>query len=241
MRFPLLFLCCFMSFFATAQVIEPKVKDTVELDSVAPVVDLKYREDQIYASFAYNMIQSKPGAYSQYSFSTNLTAGFLRDMPINKSRTYAIALGLGYSYNNIKHNIAVEKLSGTTTYKTVQEGDFDKNKLVLHYLEVPLELRWRNSDSINHKFWRVYAGFKVSYLFSDKAQYEPNGSTKIKVKGDKNLNDFLYGAYLSAGWNTWNFYAYYGLTPIYNSAPIEGTEQKLTMRSLNFGLIFYIL
>lgn len=241
MRFPLLFLCCFMSFFATAQVFEPKVKDTIELDSVAPVVDTKYREDQMYASFAYNMVQSKPGGYSQYSFSNTLTVGFLRDMPINKARTYAIALGLGYSYNNIKHNIAVEKVNGINTYKTVEEGEFDKNKLVLHYLEVPLELRWRNSDSINHKFWRVYAGFKVSYLFSDKAQYEPNGNTKVKIKGDKNLNDFLYGAYLSAGWNTWNFYAYYGLTPIYNSVPIEGTEQKLTMKSLNFGLIFYIL
>jgi len=241
MRFPLLFICCFMSFFATAQVFEPKVKDTIELDSVAPVVDTKYREDQMYASFAYNMIQSKPGNYSQYSFSTNLTVGFLRDMPINKARTYAVALGLGYSYNNIKHNIAVEKVNGITTYKTVEEGSFDRNKLVLHYLEVPLELRWRNSDSINHKFWRVYAGFKVSYLFSDKAQYEPNGNTKIKIKRDTNLNDFLYGAYLSAGWNTWNFYAYYGLTPIYNSVPIEGTEQKLTMKSLNFGLIFYIL
>lgn len=241
MRFPLLFLYFFLSFAATAQIFEPKVKDTIELDSVAPVVDTKYREDQFYASFAYNMIQSKPGNYSQYSFSTNLTAGFLRDMPINKSRTYAIALGLGYSYNNIKHNIAVEKINGINTYKTVEEGKFEKNKLVLHYLEIPLELRWRNSDSINHKFWRVYAGFKVSYLFSDKAQYEPNGNTKIKIKGDKNLNDFLYGAYLSAGWNTWNFYAYYGLTPIYNSVPIEGTEQKLTMKSLNFGLIFYIL
>lgn len=242
MRFPLLFICCFMSFFATAQVFEPKVKDTIELDSVAPVVDTKYREDQMYASFAYNMIQSKPGNYSQYSFSTNLTAGFLRDMPINKSRTYAIAAGLGYSYNNIKHNMVVQPIeNGVNSYQPVEEGSFDKNKLVLHYLEVPIELRWRNSDSISHKFWRVYLGFKVSYLFADKALYKPGDSPPIKIKNDKNLNDFVYGAYISAGWNTWNFYAYYGLTPIYNNAPIVDSDQKLTMKSLNFGLIFYIL
>lgn len=226
---------------AQAQILEPKVRDTIEMDSVAPVVDNKYREDQFYASLSYNMVQEKPGNYSQYSFSTGITAGFLRDMPINKRRTYAVAAGLGYSYNNIKHNIAVEKIGGVNTYKTVSEGDFDKNKLVLHYLELPIELRWRNSDSINHKFWRVYLGFKVSYLFADKAHYEPNGDTKIKVKNDANLNDFVYGAYISTGWNTWNLYAYYGLTPIYNSVPIEGAGQKLTMRSLNFGLIFYIL
>lgn len=241
MRYITALLLLFFASITQAQVLEPVVRDTVELDSVAPVVDVKYREDQFYASVSYNMMQEKPGNYSQYSFSTCITAGFLRDMPINKGRTYAVAAGLGYSYNNIKHNMIVENIEGVNTYKTLGKGDFEKNKLVLHYLELPIELRWRNSDSINHKFWRVYLGFKVSYLFASKAHYEPDGNTKIKVRNDPNINDFVYGAYISTGWNTWNLYAYYGLSPIYNSAPIEGTEQKLTMRSLNFGLIFYIL
>jgi hypothetical protein len=163
-------------------------------------------------------------------------------MPINKDRTYAVALGLGYSYNNIKHNLAVLPIdNGVNSYQVVPEGSFEKNKLVLHYLELPLELRWRNSNATDHRFWRVYLGFKVSYLFADKALYSPEDGIKEVVKNDKSLNDFVYGAYISAGWNTWNFYAYYGLTPIYNNAPIVDSEQKLTMRSANLGLIFYIL
>jgi hypothetical protein len=234
-------LLFFFAFTASAQVFEPKVRDTIEMDSVAPVVDSKYREDQFYASVSYNIIQSKPGKYSQYSFSTGLTAGFLRDMPINKRRTYAIAAGLGYSYNNIKHNVAAIEIDGKKTYQMTNEGNFEKNKLVLHYLELPIELRWRNSDSLSHKFWRVYLGFKISYLFYDKAQYQPDGNTTIKVHNDSNMNSFVYGAYISAGWNTWNLYAYYGITPIYNSPPILGSDQKLRMNSLNLGLIFYIL
>ncbi len=242
MRLSLLFLLCLLSFTATAQIFESKVRDTIVKDSVVPIADPKYREDQFYASLSYNLMQGKPGLYSQYSFSTGITVGFLRDMPINKSRTYAIAAGLGYSYNNIKHNFIVEPIeNGVNSYQPVAEGSFDKNKLVLHYLELPIELRWRNSDSISHKFWRVYMGFKISYLFADKAQYQPGSGVSIKVKNDKNLNDFVYGAYISAGWNTWNFYVYYGLTPIYNNAPIVDSDQKLTLNSLNFGLIFYIL
>lgn len=241
MRHLLLLLLFFTGFTATAQIFEPKVRDTIEKDSVAPVFDAKYREDQFYASISYNIIQDKPQYYSQYAFSTGITAGFLRDMPINKARTYAVALGLGYSYSNIKHNMLVENLNGTNVYQTVPEGSFEKNKLVLHYLEVPLELRWRNSNPIDHQFWRIYLGFKVSWLFADKAIYSPESGPKIKINNDMNLNDFVYGAYISAGWNTWNVYAYYGFSSIYNDAPIAESEEKLKLRSANVGLIFYIL
>jgi len=241
MRHFFLLLLFFTGLTASAQIFEPKVRDTIEKDSVAPVFDAKYREDQFYASISYNMIQDKPKDYSQYAFSTGITAGFLRDMPINKARTYAVALGLGYSYSNIKHNMLVENLNGTNTYWTVPEGSYEKNKLVLHYLEVPLELRWRNSNPIDHQFWRIYLGFKVSWLFADKAIYMPESGPKIKINNDMNLNDFVYGAYISAGWNTWNVYAYYGFTPIYNNAPIAESEEKLKLRSANVGLIFYIL
>lgn len=241
MRLSLLVLSFLASLSATAQIFEPKVQDTIVKDSVAPVYDEFYREDQFYASLSYNIVQDKPGGYSQYAFSTGITAGFLRDMPINKKRTYAVALGLGYSYNNIKHNMLVESLNGANVYRTIPEGSFDKNKLVLHYLEIPFELRWRNSNPVDHQFWRVYLGFKVSWLFADKALYKHDNEPKIKITGDRNLNDFVYGAYIAAGWNTWNFYAYYGLSPIYNNAAIEETDQRLRLRSANIGLMFYIL
>lgn len=243
MRQALLVLILCIASSAGAQVyeqVEKQARDTIEMDSVPAFADPKYREDQFYASLSYNLIQGKPGNYSQYSFSSGITTGFLRDMPVNKRRTYAIAAGLGYSYNNIKHNLALAE--GGSGYSVVEEGTFNKNKLVLHYLELPIELRWRNSDSISHKFWRIYLGFKVSYLFSSKAQFNPDGDgATVKVKGDNHLNNIIYGAYISAGWNTWNLYAYYGITPIYDSPPITGSDQKLTMNSLNLGLIFYIL
>jgi len=235
------FLACFSMFFSALGQIEPVQQDTVaiEKDSVPEFADPYYREDQFYATINYNLIQGKPTGYSQYSFSTGLGVGFLRDMPLNKRRNHSIALGLGYSYNNVKHNLAVTKEEGKNVYAIKEEGTFDKNKLVLHYLEMPLELRWRNSDASTHQFWRVYAGFKVSYLFYDKAQYKPDSGGNYKVINDANMNKLQYGAYLSAGWNTWNFYGYYGFTPLYNNAMIEG--EKIKMHSVKIGLIFYIL
>ncbi|WP_159799706.1 porin family protein [Flavobacterium sp. MK4S-17] len=233
----ILFQLLFVSAFAQEL---PEEGQPVEIDSLAPVADPKYREDQFYATISYNLMQGKPGGYSQNSFSTGLSFGFLRDMPVNEKRTYAIAAGLGYSYNNIKHNLKVTQGGGDTFYEIVPEGDFDKNKLVLHYLELPIEFRWRNSNAISHKFARIYTGFKVSYLFADKAQFY-SGDGDIKIKGNDDLNKFIYGAYISVGWNTWNFYAYYSLNPIFSADAKFADGEKVNLNSLKLGLAFYIL
>jgi Outer membrane protein beta-barrel domain len=244
-RIYILVFFMFTGLFAHAQILEPVKQDTItiEKDSVAPFADPYYREDQFYATINYNLILGKPetteAQYSQYSFSTGIGVGFLRDMPLNKRRNHSIALGLGYAYDNIKHNLAVTQDGAKNSYSIVSESDFKKNKLVLHYLDIPLEFRWRTSDSISHQFWRVYLGVKASYLLYDKAQYEPNGAAKVKITGDGNINRWQYGAYVSAGWNTWNFYAYYGFTPLYESAYLG--NEKLKIYPIKLGLIFYIL
>lgn len=234
-------ICLFIFLLATlpsmAQVEEePKV----EKDSVPAVFDAKYREDQFYATISYNLMQSKPSGFSLNSLSLGMTIGFLRDMPVNEARTHSIAVGLGYSYNNLKNNLIISKdTDGTIRYEVDPDIDYTKNRQVLHYLELPIELRWRNSDAISHKFWRVYTGFKVSYLMKDRSQFESNGD-RIRVTGNKDLNNLVYGAYVGAGWNTWNFYAYYGITPLYKDAKLNSGED-LKLNSLNLGLIFYIL
>lgn len=207
-------------------------------DSIVP--DPHYREDQFYASISYDLINQKPKGYSQYSVPVGLAFGFLRDFPVNKARNKAIAIGLGYSYSNIKHNFVVQEAAGKTNYSIISKSEFDKNKLVLHYLEVPLEFRWRTSDSVSHQFWRIYTGMKLGYLIYGKAQYEPTANSSLKVTGDPNLNKVMGGVYIAAGYNTWNFYAYYGFTPLYDNAFME-SGAKINMHPIKLGLMFYIL
>ncbi|MEW5676791.1 porin family protein [Flavobacterium enshiense] len=203
------------------------------------VVDSLYREDQFYFSMAYNLVQSKPSDYSQRGFSPTFAFGFLRDMPVNKKRTIAFALGAGYSFTSIKHNLTVTKTAANETFfDVVSESSFDKNKLELHTVDVPLEIRWRTSTPESHKFWRIYTGFKASYVFASKAVYKAPG-VNYKLANIDALNTFQYGAYINAGYNTWNLYAYYGLSPIFKKGTVAGKD--LELNSLNLGLMFYIL
>ncbi|MGX7667590.1 porin family protein [Flavobacterium pedocola] len=231
-----LLLIAFSSLPVFAQDLEVK-KDTVKTN--LPAVDSLYREDQFYCSLAYNIVQAKPSGYSQRGFSPSFSFGVLRDIPINKTRTFAIAAGLGYSFSSIKHNLTVTQPTGDeVVFEVVPESSFDKNKLEFHTLDLPLEIRWRTSTPESHKFWRIYTGFKASYVLASKAVYKSLESD-YKVTNIDALNKFQYGIYINAGYNTWNLYAYYGLSPIFKEGKTSGRD--LELKSLNLGLMFYIL
>lgn len=196
-----------------------------------PVIDSLFREDQFYVSVSYNVLQKTPDNFSQYSFSTGLSAGFLRDFPISENRHWAIAPGIGYSFNDLKQNIDFSSISDNTNTELV------KSRILLHYLDFPLEIRWRNATPDSHKFWRIYGGFMASYLLNGKFKYEGSFGSGTEDINDL-LNKFQYATYLTFGFNTWNAYIHYGLNPFFDKNR-TATENDVT--TLKIGLMFYIL
>jgi len=201
-------------------------------------VDSLYREDQFYFGFTLNTLQNKPAGLTQNKFSSGFSAGFLRDFPINKNRRVAIAPGLGFSFINYNQNIAITKLNQTPVYTIIDPANYNKNKFTQFLVDVPIEFRFRTSTYESHKFWRIYGGFKMSYLVYNKSIYE-DALGKIVVTNNKDFNKFHYGAYISSGYNTINLYAYYGLNSMFKSA--KTNSESIDMNSLNIGVMFYIL
>lgn len=204
------------------------------------VVDSLYREDQFYLDITYNALQKRPDGIAQNKLSLGFSFGFLRDMPINEKRTFAFAAGLGYSLGIYNHNLDINTTNGINSYQVFDpEVSFSENKLSLHYIDLPLEFRWRNSTPESHVFWRVYTGLKLSYLIYD--EYKSKTSIgDLKLSNNNDFNQFHYGIYMAIGWNTWNFYAYYGLNPLLKSSARIGND-SINMNTTNFGLMFYIL
>jgi hypothetical protein len=202
-------------------------------------VDSLYREDQFYIGVTYNTLQNRPIGVTQNNFTPSFSIGILRDMPINKARNKAIAAGLGYSLNSYNQNILISENNGNPQYSAIPDGTFfDKNKLTLHSIDFPIEYRWRTSVPETHKFWRIYTGLKLSYLFNTQSNYE-DSQTSYLVANNPDINKFQYGTYLSVGYNTVNFNIYYGLNPIFKSAELNG--RSIGINTLNFGFMFYIL
>ncbi len=208
-------------------------------DSPTVKIDSLYREDQFYFGFTLNTLQNKPAGLIQNKFSSGFTVGFLRDLPVNKKRTLAIAPGIGVSYNSYNQNIAISQVNQTSVYTIVSpDTTYDKNRFTQLLAEVPIEFRWRTSTYESHKFWRFYGGFKMGYLIYDKAIYQDNQG-KIVVTNNNDYTKFQYGTYISVGYHSITIYAYYGLNLLFKSA--RTTTKSIDRNALNIAVIFYVL
>ncbi len=210
------------------------------IDSLHVKIDSLYREDQFYAGLNYNSIVKKPEGLSQDKISFGFSAGFLRDFPLNKSRTFAIAPGIGFSFNNYIQNMSILGSNNNPIYSIIpSDVNYDKNRYEQFRVEVPIEFRWRNSTPETFQFFRIYGGVKFSYLLSDKSVYD-DGAQKIVIKNNKDFEELLYGVYLSMGYSAFNLQVYYGLNSFFKStAQIDSVP--VTMNALSLGVVFYIL
>jgi len=201
-----------------------------------------YREDQFYASITYNLLNNKPKSVSQSGFSSGFHFGFIRDMPINEKRNFAIGLGLGISTNSYNQkNLFIDEVNDEISLSIINEDDFNvsKNKFTTYLVEVPFEFRWRTSTATDYNFWRIYTGFKVGYLLYNSSKFKSEDFNR-SLNNINGFNKIQYGLTLSAGYGTWNFQVYYGLNTIFeNNVKLE--DKDVNLKSLKIGLMFYIL
>jgi hypothetical protein len=130
---------------------------------------------------------------------------------------------------------------GLVSYSIIDEStvSFTRNKFSQQLIEIPIEFRWRTSTPEEYKFWRIYTGFKIGYVFANTTKFRGDLGN-FKYTNISDFNDFQYGLSLSIGYNTWNLYIYYALNPIFSSnAKIDG--KSIDMNAIKIGLMFYVL
>ena len=208
-----------------------------ESDSISTV---KYLEDQIYIGLSYISLYDTPAEVGQNGFSNSFVLGFIKDMPLNIKGDVAVGLGLGYARNTYYQNIKIYRPTNDVEFELVAGNDFDNNKFTFHMLEMPLEFRWRTSTLEKYKFWRFYAGAKLSDVILSNAKFKAPDTT-IKINGIPELNNLQAGLSLAIGYGTWNFNFYYGLTPLFSKAILRPDMLPIDMKDFRIGLIFYIL
>ena len=209
-------------------------------------LDDNYREDQIYFGVFYNSLINGPSDFNQNKFSSSISLGFIRDIPLNKERNFGLGLGLGLSTSSYHNNLNISVDNNNLEYLTIQDSDtFNKNRWALNEIEFPFEIRWRTSNSENYKFWRIYFGIKTSYIFSSKSVYESNanevsGLIRNEKIRDLPFNKFQTGFTLNAGNNTWNLGLYLGLQPLFKDNFIKKNQIIKNIKQFKVGLVFYI-
>lgn len=199
----------------------------------------KYLEDQFYFGLGYNFLLNRPDGVVQRSLSYNLQTGFIKDIPLNQRRNVALGIGLGYAVNSYYTNIVAEDDASGTIYSISDDSGFRRSKFETHAIELPFEFRWRTSTDVEYKFWRIYTGFKLGYLFARTSKLvADDGSDSFR---NEDIQDLQYGIMLNFGFNTWNVHAYYGLNNLLKDNVTLESGDSLELRVLRVGVIFYIL
>ncbi|WP_318343940.1 porin family protein [Flagellimonas baculiformis] len=199
----------------------------------------RYLEDQFYIGLGYNVLLGKPSGVAQRNLSYNLQAGFIKDIPLNPRRNFGVGLGVGYAVNSYYTNVVATEQANTVLYDVMNESDFKRSKLETHAIEVPFELRWRTSTVEEYKFWRIYAGAKLGYVFSGRSRLVTEDGRDGFA--NKDIEQLQYGLILNFGYNTWNVHAYYGLNPLLKNGTNLQTGESIDFKVLRIGIIFYIL
>lgn len=201
--------------------------------------DTKYLEDQFYIGLTYNFLVEKPDNVNQRNLSYGLQAGIIKDIPISKNRTAALGIGLGYGVYSYYSTLRAEETTAGFEYSIITDiENLKRNKVETHMLEMPLEVRWRNSNAVDYKFWRVYAGAKLGYVIGGRSKFVTEDVKDSFYNTD--IRRFQYGLTFNFGYNTFNVHAYYALNNLFNDGTtIEGAD--ISMKPLRIGLIFYIL
>ena len=230
MRCSILFaILLFSGAFVTGQVMESNGE-----------VDRKYLEDQFYLGLTYNFATNLPAGISQRNLSYGLQAGFIKDIPLSYQRNMGIAIGLGYGINSYYTNLLASQQGSDVEYTVLDSDvDFKRNKIATHVLEVPFQFRWRNSTPEEYKFWRIYTGIKMGYVFDGRSKFVSSSERIVFV--NKDLRDFQYGLTLNVGYNTFNIHIYYALSSLFNDGVMEQSGEVIEIKPLRVGLIFYIL
>ena len=193
-----------------------------------------YREDQIYFGASLLLLRANQENLNTRGLSRHFQFGLMRDIPLIKSGKLSSGLGLGISFENFTTNLISQE---NGIYSFDLENNMNNYLSVsVKSFEIPFAIRWRNSTSLDYAFWRVYGGIKINWNFQNRATEDLNFKT-INYE----INTFVTNAFVSFGYNTWNFYLSYPLTPIFNSKITNPNNSSIRISPIKVGLIFFVL
>ena len=193
-----------------------------------------YREDQIYFGTSLMLIKSNQEDLKARGLPRHFQFGIIRDMPLIKSGKLSTGLGLGISFERFTTNLI---RSATGLYLLdLNNNIYNPLSISVRSFGIPISIRWRNSSDRDFAFWRVYGGIKVNWNYRIKAK-----QNSIFLSIGEELKKFGTNAYLSFGYNTWNFYLSSPIVSTFDFLNSNQNNSLIKIVPLKVGLIFFIL
>lgn len=196
--------------------------------------------DRFMLTLFTDIWQDEPQGMELKSIQRGVSIRAMQDMPLGRS-SFSAAVGLGFTSNNLysDHRYSFDPALDGFDFFPITE-DYDKNKLSLNYLDLPVELRFRSRDP-NRRF-RLYTGLKLGYLVNAHTKYEgkvthPWGERSTRIKEHKldNISSYRIGLTTMVGYRSVNLHLHYPLTSLFE----DNSARDMSAISLGLTLILF--
>jgi hypothetical protein len=151
-------------------------------------------------------------------FNRELNIALMYDIPLQNTN-FSLAAGLGISSSNIFLKDQVLDLTSITSTPNFQSSDvYKKFKLSTNYLEIPLEIRYRQVPENANKGFKVGLGLKVGNLVNvhTRSVQTINNSKHIEKESNKSLfNTWRFAGTARIGYGNFALYGTYTLTSMF--------------------------
>ncbi|HAE12866.1 MAG: outer membrane beta-barrel protein [Chitinophagales bacterium] len=189
--------------------------------------------DRFVFSLHWDGLLGAPDSMDVGPLSRGVGLHFYYDIPFDAAKQYSFAVGLGWNNANYytKSLLVNDSLGNTNIVGFNESQSVTRNKLAVHYVEVPVEFRFRTKPNQKGNSFKVAVGFKGGYQFSNHTKYvgdeylidDANNVTlvdnaneiKYKFYRYSSLSSVQYGPTLRIGYANVNLEAFYGMAGLF--------------------------
>jgi len=191
----------------------------------------KDEDDKIIININQDTWQSTPAGIKLRPVSIGFDFANYYDLKFGKSN-FSLGIGWGISSHNVHHNgqfVDSLKNNNRYTYLLPRNKPSEKNKLVVNYIDFPLELRFKTKTK---RTFRLMIGAKAGWHISNHTKtIDEDG--KRKLYGIEGIRRYHYGITGRIGYGDINFTVFYGMTSIFE----DNAGPTLNPLSIGFSII----
>ena len=206
---------------------------------IQPDEDSPERFDRFNTDFFFNNWLGNTNGVTTKFYSIGHGINLMFDIPFSKKSRSGLAIGLGYTHYNVRHDgdFTFESEGGpdntVTDYAILSPYDGVNrwiNRTVFNQVDVPFELRLRSRKE-RGKF-KFYPGFKAGYIFDTFEKWR-TGNQEFKTFNFPDVQKFQYGPTLRIGIDNIFLFGSYNLTYLFEND--KSTELNLFSVGISIG------
>lgn len=179
---------------------------------------IKHSRDFLVLQLSYDSWAGAPDSIHTGGLSRGFNMAFMYDFPFKTGSSFSVAPGLGISSSNIffkDQTVAIGTVSPTLQFPA--DSTYKHYKLATTYLEIPVELRYRQFPDNANKGLKAGIGLKFGTLLNahTKGKQLLSGSKQTEKVTDKRFfQTWRAAATARVGYGNFSVFTSYSLTPL---------------------------